>query len=181
MPDGMDRATSHVVVLRTMPQQSPSANRGNGVGQDEIGVTTTAVLCAVGPLVCALPLACVIETMRPLPITVLAGAPEAVLGVTVIRGKPLPVLDLACLLNAGHEPPQRFVSVRVGEGRGVACAVGAIAGVRRIPDAELNRLPPLLASADSGMVAAIGARDRDLLLALDASRLVPVEVWELVP
>jgi hypothetical protein len=44
---------------------------------------------------CALALESVLETMRPLPIEPLAGVPEFVRGLPVIRGTPLPVIALA--------------------------------------------------------------------------------------
>ena len=54
-----------------------------------------SVLVQAGLHLCALPLGAVIETLRPLPLRPLAGAPAGVLGVAVVRGSPVPVIDLA--------------------------------------------------------------------------------------
>lgn len=137
------------------------------------------LLCTVGRWVCALPVAVVIETMRPLPLEALAGTPAFVLGLAVIRGRPVPVLDLGHMLGGGHAsaaPITRFVTVRVGQ-REVACAVAATIGVRRIPTEQLGRLPLLLREAEAEVVATVGSLDRELLLVLDAARLMPRETW----
>ncbi len=137
------------------------------------------LLCAVGRRVCALPVAVVIETMRPMPLEALAGMPAFVLGLAVIRGRPVPVLDLGQLLGGGHASAasiMRFVTVRVGQ-REVACAVATTIGVRRIPRELLGCLPPLLREAEAEVVATVGSLDRELLLVLDAARLMPHEAW----
>jgi purine-binding chemotaxis protein CheW len=55
----------------------------------------------------ALPLEQAVEVMRPLPIVPLAGAPEFVLGLAVVRGAPTPVVAVERLLTGG--------AVRLGE------------------------------------------------------------------
>lgn len=47
---------------------------------------------------CALDLAQVVEIMRPLPIERVAGAPDLVRGLAVIRGVPVPVVGLPASL-----------------------------------------------------------------------------------
>jgi purine-binding chemotaxis protein CheW len=144
------------------------------------------VLCRVGPRVCALPADQVVETLRPLPIADLPGAPRFVLGGSVIRGVATPVVSVAALL--GDEGPAmtaaaaatgvgtagvgRFVTVRVGERR-VALAVDAVTDVRTLPEDGLASLPPLLAGAHADVVAALGALDTDVLVVLRSARLVP--------
>jgi purine-binding chemotaxis protein CheW len=78
---------------------------------------------------CAIPLEHVVETMRPLPVLPLAGAPQLVLGLAVVRGRPLPVVDAAALFG-GSAPAAagRFVSLRA-PGRQLVLAVGAVDGV----------------------------------------------------
>lgn len=125
---------------------------------------------------CALPLAHVVETLRPLPVEPLAGAPAFVQGLCVIRGEPRPVVDAARLLStpAPGEPPTtaRFVTVRTGAQQ-VALAVDAVLGVRTVPPESLQDLPPLLQEACAEAVAAIGRLDAELLLVLRSSRLLP--------
>lgn len=136
-----------------------------------------ALLCRAGRHLCALPLAHVRETMRPLPLTPIPGAPSFVAGAARIRGVPTPVLHVAGLLD-GSTPASvtRFVTLDVN-GRGVALALDHVLGIRDLPLDQLGRLPPLLASSGSDAVARLGVLDRELLLVLEAARLVPEPVW----
>jgi len=131
--------------------------------------------------VCALPLGHVLETMRPLPIQPVPVAPAFILGLSVIRGEPVPLVDLGRLLGF-PEPPQtrRFVAVRVGERR-AALAVEAV--LKIVSEAALDRreLPPLLRGAGDQTVAAVSALDREFLTILEAAHLVPDEVWSRLP
>jgi len=133
------------------------------------------LLVVAGRRRCALPLRHVIETMRPLPIEAIADPPPGVVGVSVIRGQPLPVLDLGALLapDAPHEavPASRFVTLRVG-GRQVALAVDAVLGVRELENAELHELPPLLRGSQSTSITSLSALDRELVAILDTGRLL---------
>jgi purine-binding chemotaxis protein CheW len=131
-----------------------------------------SLLCRLQSHLLAFPIENVIETMRPLAVEPLAGAPPFVRGVAVVRGAPLPVVD-ASLLVAGREGPiGRFVSMRVGQ-RQVVLAVEAVLGIRSIPPASMQALPPLLRDCGTDLVASIGRLDGELLLALSGARLVP--------
>jgi purine-binding chemotaxis protein CheW len=136
----------------------------------------SVLLISAGMLRCALPLRLVIETMRPLPLHALANAPAFVCGASVIRGEPVPVVNLAALLGAGPGPAARFVLVRAG-GRKVALAVEAVIGVQELGFDALAGVPPLLAHADA--LSALGTLDRELLLVLRTAHIVPPELWPL--
>ena len=123
---------------------------------------------------CALPLTHVVETMRPLPIEQLSSAPRFVRGLSVIRGVPTPVVDVARLFDGEDSFPTRFVTIAIG-GRRAALAVDSVLGVRPIPLGSLQALPPLLQNADA--VSAIGTLDAELLLVLSGARLVPDDLW----
>ena len=134
------------------------------------------LILRLGALRCALPLLHVVETMRPLPARPLPKAPEFVGGVSVIRGEPLPVVDLALLLGAAAGKPGRFVVVRSG-GRKVALAVEAVVGICAVASETLAGVPLLLSKAPADIVSALGALDKDLLVVLEAGRILPEEVW----
>jgi purine-binding chemotaxis protein CheW len=139
-----------------------------------------SLLCRVDTRLCALPLATVLETMRRLPIEPLAGAPAFVLGLSVIRGAPVPVIDLARLLaNASGADAERLVMVRTGV-RQVALAVAAVIGIRALPAATAHELPPLMRETDAAPVSAIGALDTELLHVLQSVQLLPDEVWRAI-
>ncbi len=87
------------------------------------------LLCRVRSWFCALPVVHVEETMRPLPIGPLAGAPDFVAGLSIIRGRPTPVVDTGALLGARDAAtPRRLVVLRLGERR---VGAGGGRGARR--------------------------------------------------
>ncbi len=126
----------------------------------------------------AIPIEHVVETMRSLPIEPLVDAPQFVLGLSIIRGSPTVVIDLARLLDpVAGSTASRFVSMRIGA-RYAALAVEADLGVRTIAVADLNELPPLLQKpAGDDAIERIGRLDSHLLLVLSAARLIPETAW----
>lgn len=139
-----------------------------------------ALFVTAGSRTCCVPLAHVIETMRPLPIAVMNGVSPVVMGLSVIRGAPVPVVDLARAIGApdalATTPASRFVSLRVG-GRTVALLVEAVIGVRDL-DVSTTDLPPLLGRAE--MIESIGAVDAQLLLVLRAMRVMSTDAWRAI-
>ncbi len=133
------------------------------------------MVCRAGGRLCAVPVERVVETMRPLPIEPVRSAPPFVLGVAIIRGAAVPVVDTARLLAAPPVPPGRFVTVRAGD-RVVALAVDQVIGVVAIP--SLAGLPSLIGTASADAVAHIAAHDAELLAVLEASLLVPDTWWD---
>jgi len=138
-----------------------------------------SLVCRVATRICALPLDVVIETMRPLPVEPLAGAPGFIAGLAIIRGEPVPVVDAARLLGAEAGAPRRFVTLRVGA-RPVALAVDAVLGVRMVAADRLSALTPLIGAVAGDAVVAIGTLDAQLLVVLEAARLVPDAVFALM-
>jgi purine-binding chemotaxis protein CheW len=134
--------------------------------------TDVSLICRAGALHCALPVSAIVETMRPLAIEPLAGTPDFVLGSAIVRGAVLPVLLLGRLLGGEVSLPSRLVIVRAGARR-VALAVDVVVGFRSMSDAVARSLPPLLSGASSASIAELGVLDGDLLVVLDAARLIP--------
>jgi purine-binding chemotaxis protein CheW len=134
------------------------------------------LIARIGDLICALPIASVVETMRPLPIEPLGDAAEYVLGVAIIRGAPTIVVDTARLL--GHRtssPPRRYVVVRSGS-HPLALTFDDVIGVRRIAAASLADLPPLLREVTPHAVAKIGRTDANIVLLLESALVVSAEL-----
>jgi purine-binding chemotaxis protein CheW len=123
----------------------------------------------------ALPVADVVEQMRPLPVEEVRGTPAYVLGMSRVRGAPMPVMDLGRFLAGTPGPApttsERWVTVRAGERR-MALAVDAVEGVRTVDPGHLATLAPLLRDADTAAVAALGVLDASLLVLLHAARLL---------
>ncbi len=155
-----------------MPASSNQVSAGVGFGGGR-----AVLLCQVGLLVCALPLEHVSETMRPLPLEPLAGTAPFIAGVSIIRGTPVPVVDLARLLGNGtDELRTRLVVVKVGERR-AALSVGSVIGVRALESSAVSELAPLLAGASAEVITAVGSLDARLLLILETSRMLPDSSW----
>ncbi len=150
-----------------------------GDGRPGAGSRLPALLVRSGSRVCAIPIQHVVETMRPLPVESLPGAPPFVEGLAVIRGQAVPVVDLAFLLGAGPAADAgRFVTLRVDDRR-VALAVEAVLGLHELDASDLGETPPLLQDLNPDLLQAVGAADGQLLLLLRGARLVPEEVWDL--
>jgi purine-binding chemotaxis protein CheW len=145
------------------------------------------LLCRIGSRIGALALGDVRETMRPLPIEPLTGAPPFVLGVSIVRGFPAPVVDAGRLLcpsvllatPIASPSPARFVSLKLGE-RTAVLVVDAVLDVRPLPVGILADIPLLLREAGDELVCVIGALDTKLLLVLEAARLIPDSVWSAI-
>jgi purine-binding chemotaxis protein CheW len=135
------------------------------------------LICRSGAHFCALPLGSVVETLRPLPVEPISSTPAFVRGISLIRGRPTPVVDLGALLGEATEACTRFVSLSIAN-RGIALAVGAVWGIRRLGSSAESGLPPLLKQAARDMVSAVGILDRKLLLFLETTRMVPPDVLE---
>lgn len=156
------------------------ADAAQGRGRSQVVTmagSDRALLCRVRSHLCAIPLENVGETMRPLPTEALAGAPPFVLGLAIIRGEPVPVVDMGRLISAEDARPNRFVTVNIGQRR-AALAVDGVLGVRTIDQESVHRMPPLLREAGREAIDAIGTLDAELLLVLRSTRLVPDEVFE---
>jgi len=147
--------------------------------QDLTHPTHLTLVCRISGGLCGLPLAHVKETMRPLPVEPVAGAPAFVLGLALIRGVAVPVVDATRLLG-GDQPeaatkdqwPRRLVTLEAG-GRPLALAVDGVVGVRSIPAAARDALPRLLSQAASDVIATVGALDAELFVVLQAGHLLP--------
>lgn len=135
-----------------------------------------ALIVAIENRLCAVPLGCVIETMRPLPVEPIAGAPPFVCGVSLIRGSPSPVVDLGALLGMPDGPRNRFVTLRVGSRR-VSLSVSEVVGIREIDPSLFETLPPLLQQACQEVIEAIAILDSQFLLLLRGGWELPEEIW----
>lgn len=147
--------------------------------------STRFLIVSAAQRLCALNLAEVVETFRPLPIASVAGAPAYVLGLSIVRGLSVAVVDLCQLLEgdkaalASAAGAQRMVSLRVGE-RTIALLVDAVLGVRSLDTAQLASTPGLMGAVASDLLSTLGQLDEQLLVVLRSGRLVPPEVCSLL-
>lgn len=136
----------------------------------------TCLLCRVGTLHCALPVADIVETLRPPPLETLPAAPDFVGGVAIVRGTPVPVITVARLFGTSDTAPARLVIVRAGNRR-VGLAFDEVIGFRALSDAALVGLPPLVSEAHAKAVRDISTLDGQLLVLLEAARIVPAGLF----
>jgi purine-binding chemotaxis protein CheW len=141
------------------------------------GIPASWLLCRAGTMLCALPVEQVVEIMRMLPLEPFAAAPRYVLGLGIIRGAPVPVVDIGLIVGSAATQAARLVTVKAA-GRTIALAMQAVIGITEIGAAASDQLPPLLADAAADTIAAVGARDSGLLIFLRASRMVPEQVFD---
>lgn len=130
----------------------------------------------LGSQLCALPLEHAVEVLRPLPLSPFPGAADFVSGVAVVRGEPVPVVNLARLVVGQDQRVERWISARAGDRR-VALAVGPVEGIRFVEGAAFSHLPPLL---KVDQVSAVGTLDAQLAVVLQAAQALPDSVWETV-
>ena len=143
---------------------------------DRASDRSRTLVARVGARVCALPLTHVIETMRPLPVEPIASLPSFLRGLSIIRGLPTPVVDLAIVLGTASDVAGRFVTIRLGN-RQVALIVDAVLGVRDLELSTTQELPPLLREASKDVLEAIGTLDMQFLVVLRAGWELPEQVW----
>ena len=115
----------------------------NGGGADN-EARASWLLCRTGGITCALPIENVSEIMRPLPIEQIAGAPEYILGLSVIRGAPVPVADLGAIVSGRKTRPARLIAARAATGK-IALAVQAVTGVSHHRSRRMPRFAPAAA------------------------------------
>lgn len=136
-----------------------------------------ALVFRAGPVFCALALDEVVETMRPLATRPLAGTPPYVLGLTIMRGAPAPVIDMTRLLTGIDGMVERYVAVEAGRGL-IACATGPVLGVQDVRVAPPDGPAALFTGVSTSLIAAVGTIGAEPLLLLRSIRAVPDEVWE---
>jgi purine-binding chemotaxis protein CheW len=162
-------------LTRSQPERL-LGSRANGEKRVNTGEGKLSLLCRMSSRLCSVSLDHVVETMRPLPIEPLPGTAEFVLGVAIVRGAPMPVIDGARLLRGAGGAPTRFVTLKVGT-RHAALAVESVVGIRTVVLDTLESLPPLLGDASADCIERIGALDAELLVVLRSARIVPEEAW----
>ncbi len=115
----------------------------------------------------------VYEIIRLQPITVLPDAPAFVDGVINLRGRIVPVVDLAVrfgLPRSSASKSSRIVVAGVGEAR-VGLVVDGVSEVLMVPEEAVETTPSVAASAGSSHVRGIAKLGEDLVILLDVDAL----------
>ena len=126
----------------------------------------------VGSRTCAVPTRHVTETLRPVPVRPASRAPPFVIGIGMVRGNPVPIVDPGVLLGDGPlVAPTRLLSLRTDDGRTVGLLASSVLGLRDGDSITAAGLPPLLAD-DAGAIQTLARLDQGLLTVLRAGRLL---------
>lgn len=169
-------------MVKEDPTQAETSAVGEGRGDQ--GGGTALLVCRAGLRTLGVPLHAVRETMRPLPLAPFPDMPEFVLGVARIRGASVPVIDAGVLTGGDPVAAERWITLVLsaeGRTRSVAVAVGSVVGISTLDENELQELPPLLDADRHPLYPLVAARDEQLLLVLEASRLVQDGPWDPLP
>ncbi|MBX3167229.1 MAG: chemotaxis protein CheW [Candidatus Eremiobacteraeota bacterium] len=140
------------------------------------------LLCRLATSWCALGLQGLGEVMRPQPVERVAGLPEFVDGLAVIRGEALPVVNLPRLLCGSRSPEgtqERFVTAH-SQGRQLALRVDEVAGIFPLKSEIWHALPSLLDGLQGDHLAALGSLDGDLVMLLRRTNLLSEADWEVL-
>jgi purine-binding chemotaxis protein CheW len=132
---------------------------------------------SVGVRLCALPVDCVSEIMRPTALQPLPGAPAFLAGVSQVRGLPTPVVDSSRVLGGpALEQPERQITITIARTRQAALLVTAVVGIRTDTE-HLNESLPWLDNSSSEIIAELARFDGELLTVLRAGSVVPDDAW----
>ena len=123
-----------------------------------------------------LPVLCVEEVLRVTTITRLPYAPAPVRGITQLRGRVLPVVDLRARLGqpeAAIGPRSRIVVV-TSRGRTLGLLVDAAQEVVKLLPSTQEAPPAEVMSERSGFIIAVCRRERSLIILLDVDEVLLV-------
>ena len=114
------------------------------------------------------------------PITFVPHAPGFVKGVTNLRGKVMPVIELHRrfgLANAEPTKDSRIVVVAMG-GVEAGLIVDGVSEVMTIQDQNIEPAPHMTTTVDSGFITGIAMLDQRLIILLDLSKILSVQEQE---
>ncbi|HEY7065178.1 MAG TPA: chemotaxis protein CheW [Chloroflexota bacterium] len=114
------------------------------------------------------------EIIRMQPITRVPNGPPGVEGVTNLRGRVIPVLDVRQRFGLPRTAPtrqSRIVVAELGE-QAVGLVVDSVSEVLRVPAAAVEPPAALVLSADSPYVRGVAKLDERLVLLLDLEHLL---------
>lgn len=148
---------------------------GGEVVQRRVRIETW-VTFALGGETFGLPVTHVVEILRVSGITRVPHAPPTVRGMTNMRGKVLPVVDLRVCLGL---PPveldaQRRILVIASRGRHIGLLVDAVQQVERIDRDSVQPPPPDVMTSESEYIIGVIQVSARLVILLDADRVLSI-------
>jgi purine-binding chemotaxis protein CheW len=140
-------------------------------------VSELHVLCKIATAEYVLPAAHVLQMESYAGATKVPGARGQVAGLMQIRGQVVPVLDLRVVFGLEPIPPtldSRVVVMKAGE-RTVGLLVDSAREVLKIPPADFQPPPAVVAQQTDGLVKAVAQSGSRLLMLLDFTKVLGQE------
>jgi len=140
-------------------------------------VSDLHVLCRVADADYVLPAADVVQMESFAGATKVPGAAAEVAGLVQIRGRVVPVLDLRVVFGFPTIEPtinSRVVVMSHGE-RTIGLLVDSAREVLKIPAADFQPPPPVIAQQTDGMVKAVAQVGPRLLMLIDSTKVIGEE------
>ncbi|MBB3197175.1 chemotaxis protein CheW [Roseateles terrae] len=139
---------------------------------DATGEDRPVLVCRVGSRLCAWPLDSVDEILRPRPLRTLMAPVPHVTGLARVRGRWVPVVDVAGAAGLEEVLVGRWVVLH-HEDQIAALAVTEVTGVQRLAAQAMDTLPPLLSDAHHAVLSGVATLNDALIALLDPARLMP--------
>jgi purine-binding chemotaxis protein CheW len=160
-------------VLALVDRLTRRAAREEAVAPEEPEVWVTF---EVAGEVYALPVLAVEEVLRVTTITRLPYAPAPVRGITQLRGRVLPVVDLRVRLGqpAAEVGARSRIVVVTTRGRTLGLLVDGARQVVKLPPSAMEAPPPEVMSERSGFITAVCRREGALIILLDVDEILLV-------
>ncbi len=131
------------------------------------------VVCELGGELYGLEISRVYEIIRFQPATAVPQAPAFVDGVINLRGRIIPVVDLAARFGASRSATTKATRIVVAETAGtrVGLIVDGVTEVLMITDDAVEETPEVVDGADSQLIRGIAKLDGCLVILLELDRL----------
>lgn len=116
------------------------------------------------------------------PITKIPHSPECVVGVTNLRGKVLPVVDLRKRFGLVARDADKKSRIIVSNLNGLetGMVVDEVSEVLTVPDQAVEPAPALTSTLDSRFITGIAKVDQRLIILLDLGKVLSVEEQEVL-
>ncbi len=109
-------------------------------------------------------------------ITVVPGSPEYLVGVTSLRGKILPVVDLKVRLGLeGEHGERKKIVVLLGKKEPLGILVSSVSGVFRFPSNELLPPPSTLTEDEKNFIEGVAKINNKFISVLNVDEIIKVK------
>jgi purine-binding chemotaxis protein CheW len=131
------------------------------------------VVCELGGERYGLDIGSVYEIIRIQPITAVPAAPEFVEGVINLRGRIIPIVDLACRFGLPRQDTTKASRIIVASTGGlrVGLIVDGVSEVLMVPEEAVESTPEVVVGHNSAYIRGIAKLDEDLVILLELEAL----------